>query len=43
MTLTEDKRYGEIVFEHFGWGNTGIATDRRLLESHFCSDEELGI
>ena len=42
-TLTEDPRYGELVFEHFGWGNTEISTDRRLLESHFCTDEELGL
>ena len=42
-TLTEEFRYGELVFEHFGWGNTDLSTDRRMLKSHFCTDEELGI
>ena len=30
-TLTEDPRYGELIFEHFGWGNTDISTDKRAL------------
>ena len=24
-TLTEDPRYGELVFERFGWGNEGVS------------------
>ena len=43
MTLTEDPKYGEIIFEHFGWGNSNLSTDRRILDSHFCTDEELGL
>ena len=43
-TLTEDKRYGELVIEHYGWGySDDILSSRRKIDNHFCSDEELGI
>lgn len=40
-TLTEEKRYGELIFEHYGWGSQSSGS--KPLESHFCSDEELGL
>ena len=42
-TLTEDARYGELVFEKLGWGVEGISAYETQLASHFCTDEELGI
>lgn len=42
-TVTEEPRYGELIFEHFGWGNEDISVDRRTLNTHYCSDEELGL
>ena len=42
----EDPRYGEIVFEHRGWGETGNEYNiyQRTIESkHACSDQELGL
>ena len=30
-TLTEDPRYGELFFEHFGWGNDELSVDRKTL------------
>lgn len=42
-TLTEEARYGELIFEHFGWGNEEMNVPRRQLESHFCTDEDLGL
>lgn len=40
-TLTEEKRFGELVFEHYGWGNH--ISGSKPLKHHFCSDEELGL
>lgn len=42
--VEEDRRYGQLVFKQSGWGNgVDISLDTRVVESHFCSDEELGI
>ena len=40
-TLTEEPRYGELVFYHEGWGDQSYTDER--LEHHYCSDEELGL
>ena len=38
------EKYGELVFEHYGWGNDGVTTSHNVrLNHHLCSDEELGI
>ena len=43
-TLTEEKQYGELVIEHYGWGySDDIQSSKRYIDNHFCSDEELGI
>ena len=42
-TLTEEPRYGELVFEKLGWGNEGIDATEMKASTHFCTDEELGI
>mmetsp|Transcript_7222 Transcript_7222/g.10094 ORF Transcript_7222/g.10094 Transcript_7222/m.10094 type:complete len:149 (+) Transcript_7222:191-637(+) len=43
-TVTEDKRYGELLIEQYGWGNEelGYSYGTTPIENHFCSDEELG-
>lgn len=39
-----DSRYGELIIEHYGWGNDGeISVTRRELENHQCSEAELGL
>ena len=37
--------YGELVIEHYGWGNGGQTSSEAdgKLKLHSCSDEELGI
>ena len=41
--VVEDPKYGELIFEHYGWGNEkDIESNSKELDSHFCSDEELG-
>ena len=36
--------YGELVIEHYGWGNGGTSsTNVDNIANHQCSDEELGI
>ena len=41
--MIEEDRYGKLVFEHYGWGNEEeLASDKRQLDYHTCSDEELG-
>ena len=41
--VIEEKRYGELVIEHYGWGYEGtIGTQTRQVNYHYCSDEELG-
>ena len=43
-TLTEDPAYGELVIEHYGWGySDNISSSERLVDNHFCSEEELGL
>ena len=38
------ERYGELVIEHYGWGNEGATSSyNSKLQNHPCSDEELGI
>ena len=42
--VIEEARYGELVFEHYGWGydENDIAVASSELAHHYCSDEELG-
>ena len=40
--ITEEKRYGELVMEHYGWGGDGLSSGIKALDTHFCSDAELG-
>ena len=40
--VIEDPRYGELVIEHYGWGNDGLKAGSSPVDYHFCSDEELG-
>ena len=41
--VIEEARYGELVIEHYGWGNGDtIGSGSKTLDSHYCSDEELG-
>ena len=36
--------YGELVIEHYGWGNEGATSSQEgRLRYHTCSEEELGI
>ena len=40
----EDWRYGELIFEQYGWGyDSSIKASNRRLDYHACSDEELGL
>ena len=44
--IEEDERYGKLVIEHFGWGyedTEGTGSRRTPLETHPCSDAELGL
>lgn len=45
--IIEEERYGELVIEHYGWGNDEDATEVESLSDnigfHFCSEEELGL
>lgn len=42
--IIEDPTYGELIFEHYGWGYDGdLKSQHRGIEHHYCSDEELGI
>ena len=43
-TVTESPEYGELLIEHFGWGNEDIGKSygTHAIPNHFCSDEELG-
>ena len=41
--IIEEKRYGELVISHYGWGNEGgIGSGSTALDTHYCSDAELG-
>ena len=38
------EKYGELIINHHRWGlGTNISWERKKLNSHYCSDEELGI
>ena len=41
----EKKEYGELLIEHYGWGNEhlGYKYGSHALENHNCTDEELGL
>ena len=42
--VIEDAKYGELIFEHVGWGNElDLTAYYTQLETHYCTDEELGI
>ena len=41
-----DPTYGEIIFNHYEWGpqpDGSYMTERRRINSHTCSREELGL
>ena len=40
----EKKEYGELLMEHYGWGNSALGYEygSHPLDNHPCSDEELG-
>ena len=42
--MTEDIRYGELLIEHYGWGNAelGYSYGSHPLPNRFCTDEDLG-
>ena len=41
--IIEKAEYGELIIEHYGWGyDEGIGSKSIPLDSHYCSDEELG-
>ena len=44
-TVTEDERYGELLIEHYGWGNSHLnySYGTTELENRWCTDEDLGI
>ena len=42
--IIEEKRYGELVIEQYGWGYHGfLGTKSTKLKEHYCSDSELGL
>lgn len=42
--IIEEAKYGELFFEHYGWGyEGGIGLGGGPIEYHYCSDEELGL
>ena len=44
MGNNDDPKYGELIFNNFGWGNEEANTlANAQLEAHPCSDEELGL
>ena len=41
--IIEDKKYGELVIQHYGWGYEGeLGVKQTPLDTHYCSDAELG-
>ena len=39
-----DRKYGELVFENYSWGNVeDFALEGGNISSHPCTKEELGI
>ena len=43
--ITEQKEYGELIVEHYGWGydEDTIGTGGGILEYDYCTEEELGL
>ena len=42
--IIEEAKYGELFFEHYGWGNEGSAPNGSTpLDFHYCTDEDFGI
>ena len=42
--IIEEKRYGELIIQHYGWGNTAdFGLENTVLDTHYCSDAELGL
>lgn len=42
--IVEEPRYGELVIQHFSWGNVGsLESSVEDLVSHPCSEQELGL
>ena len=43
--IVESPEYGEILIEHYGWGNedVGYSYGSHPLPNHYCSKEELGL
>ena len=43
--ITEQKEYGELIVEHYGWGydEDTIGTGGGLLDYDWCTEEELGL
>ena len=43
-TLTEDERYGELVFEFSAWDTSEVfSQNKEEIPTHYCTDEELGL
>ena len=46
QAIVEDPSYGQIVFQHISWDITNtdkVEVSRNELETHACSDAELGL
>ena len=42
--IIEEARYGELVFEYYGWGNEAeIGTVVQDLGFDYCTQEQLGL
>ena len=41
--IIEEAKYGELYFEHYGWGNEAGKSGSTELDDHFCTDEDFGI
>ena len=45
--IIEEERYGELVIEHYGWGNEEdpdyFGDEDRSIGNHYCSEQELGL
>ena len=45
--IIEEERYGELVIEHYGWGNEEdpdyVGEESSNIDNHYCSEQELGL
>ena len=41
--IIEEAKYGELYFEHYGWGNEAGKSGSTELDDHYCTDEDFGI